>query len=239
MAYEIDNIILSQSIFYYLLCNSELKEIDEPELYKAYVENEEVMILVKSQGEISDCMIERYGSVIYIMPNISNTYLGFSKADLKMELCKSGATDKDYYLSQFVLLTLLVEFYDGQGSSCKSRDFIKAGQLQNLISERLKSGKEAEEEVETTGLDYQSMSEAFEALKSDDKNSRKKTTKEGFLNTILDFLEKQNLIVYIQEDEMIKTTEKLDNIMEWKLLNKNNYSRIMKALGVLEDEQDK
>ena len=108
--------------------------------------------------------------------------------------------------------------------------------MQNLISERLKSGKEAEEEVETTGLDYQSMSEAFEALKSDDKNSRKKTTKEGFLNTILDFLEKQNLIVYIQEDEMIKTTEKLDNIMEWKLLNKNNYSRIMKALGVMEDE---
>ena len=158
---------------------------------------------------------------------------------LKKELCKSGATDKDYYLSQFVLLTLLVEFYDGQGSGCKSRDFIKAGQLQNLISERLRSGKEAEEEVETTGLDYQSMSEAFEALKSDDKNSRKKTTKEGFLNTILDFLEKQNLIVYIEEDEMIKTTEKLDNIMEWKLLNKDNYSRIMKALGVLEDEQDK
>ena len=177
MAYEIDNIKLSQSIFYYLLCNSELKETDEPELYKAYVENEEVMNLVKSQGEISDCMIERYGSVIYIMPNISNTYLGFSKADLKKELCKSGATDKDYYLSQFVLLTLLVEFYDGQGSGCKSRDFIKAGQLQNLISERLKSGKEAEEEVETTGLDYQSMSEAFEALKSDDKDNDCWTTK--------------------------------------------------------------
>ncbi len=239
MAYEIDSIKLSQSIFYYLLCNSELKETDEPELYKAYAENEEVMNLVKSQGEIADCMIERYGNVIYIMPNISNTYLGFSKADLKRELCKSGATDKDYYLSQFVLLTLLTEFYDGQGSRCKSRDFMRAGQLQNLISERLKAGKEAEEEeeeVEKTGLDYQSMSEAFEALKSDDKNSRKKTTKEGFLNSILDFLEKQNLIVYIQEDEMIKTTEKLDNIMEWKLLNKNNYNRIMKALGVLEDE---
>lgn len=236
MAYEIDNIKLSQSIFYYLLCNSALKETDEPDLYKAYIENEEVMNLVKSQGEIAECMIERYGNVIYIMPDISNTYLGFSKADLKKELCKSGATDKDYYLSQFVLLTLLVEFYDGQGSRCKSRDFIKAGQLQNLISERLKTGKEAEEDTETTGLDYKSMSEAFEALKSDDKNSRKKTTKEGFLNSILDFLEKQNLIVYIQEDEMIKTTEKLDNIMEWKLLNKNNYNRIMAALGVFKDE---
>ena len=31
---------------------------------------------------------------------------------------------------------------------------------------------------------------------------------------------------------MIKTTPKLDNIMEYKLLNKENYDRIMEALGV-------
>ena len=35
---------------------------------------------------------------------------------------------------------------------------------------------------------------------------------------------------------MIKTTKKLDQFMEMKLLNKNNYERIMKALGVIEDE---
>lgn len=238
MAYEMESIKLSQNIFYYLLCNSELAEEKEPELYKAYVENEEVMNLVKSQGEIADCMVERYGSVIYIIPNVSNHYLGFSKADLKRELCKSNGTDKDYYLSQFVILTLLAEFYDGQGARCKSRDFIKAGELQNIVSERLKMGIDGEAEIEKTGLDYQSMSEVFESLKSDDKKSRKKTTKEGFLNTIMDFLEKQGLIIYIQEDEMIKTTRKLDNIMEWKLLNKNNYERIMRALGVLENEQN-
>ena len=72
----------------------------------------------------------------------------------------------------------------------------------------------------------------------DDKNSRKKTTKEGMINTIIDFLEKQSLITYIQEDEMIKTTGKLDNIMEMKLLNKKNYSRVMRTLGVMEDEQN-
>mgnify|MGYP000319244855 len=30
---------------------------------------------------------------------------------------------------------------------------------------------------------------------------------------------------------MIKTTAKLDNIMEYKILNKENYTRIMEALG--------
>lgn len=238
MAYEMEQIKLSQSIFYYLLCNSELSETEEPDLYKAYVENEDVMNLVKSQGEIADCMIERYGSAIYIMPNISNNVLGYSKAELKKLICKSGATDRDYYLSQFIILTLLSEFYDGQGSRCKSRDFIKMGELQNIVSERLKAGVQEEEDKEKTGLDYQSMHEAFEALRSDDKNSRKKTTKEGIMNVIMDFLEKQDLIIYIQEDEMVKTTGKLDNIMEMKLLNKANYERIMQALGVIQDEQD-
>lgn len=240
MAYEMEHIRLGQSIFYQLLQKSILTEEEEPDLFKAYVENEDIMALVKSQGEIADCEIERYGGAIYIMPHLSNTYLGFSKAELKRELCKSGATDKDYYLSQFVVLTLFVEFYDGQGSRCKSRDFIKLGELQNIISQRLKAGVSAEEETEETGqavLDYHSMSEAFESLRSEDRSSRKKTTKEGMINVILDFLEKQGLIVYIQEDEMIKTTGKLDHIMEMKLLNKNNYDQIMQAFGMSEKQE--
>lgn len=236
MAYEIEAVKLSQSIFYYLLCNSELSSGSEPDLYKAYVENEDVMNLVKSQGEIAGCVIERYGNVIYILPEIGNHIIGYSKAELKRILCKSGATDKDYYLSMFIILTLLVEFYDGQGSRCKSRDFIKLGQLQNIVSERLMEGGTGEEDFERTGLDYRSMREAFESLKSEAKNSRSQSTKEGIMNKILLFLESQGLLIYIQEDEMIKTTKKLDDIMEMKLLNKNNYERIMKALGAMADE---
>ncbi len=242
MAYEMEKIKLSQSIFYYLLCNSSLIEKDEPELYRAYVEDEDVMNLVKSQGEISDCVIERYGTVIYIMPNMGNEFLGFTKNELKKSLCKANATDKDYYLSQFIVLTLLAEFYDGQGNKCKSRDFIKMGELQNIVSERIAEGLKNEiehmdEELPKLGLDFQSMSEAFESLKSADKaTSRTKTTKEGIMNSIMDFLEKQGLIIYIQEDEMIKTSDKLDNIMEMRLLNKSNYEAVMAILGVKTDE---
>lgn len=69
---------------------------------------------MKSQGEIAGSNVERYGNVIYLIPKEENNFLGFSKQQLKGTLCKSGATDKDYYLSQFVILTLLVEFFDGQ-----------------------------------------------------------------------------------------------------------------------------
>ena len=204
MAYEIEDIRLSQEIFYYLLEHHELREDNELRLYKAYTQEETIQNLVKSQGEISDCHIERYGNVIYLIPKENNSFLGFSKAQMKAALCRSNATDKDYYLSQFVILTLLVEFFDGQGSSAKSREYMRVGVLQNCISKRLKEGAKSrgEEEEEKQGIAFSNMLEAYEALRSEEKGSRAKTTKEGFLYHLLTFLQKQGLIDYVEEDEM-------------------------------------
>ena len=238
MAYELDEIRISQEIFYYLLEHHELREVEEERMYRAYTEREEIQNLVKSQGEIANSSIERYGNVIYLIPREDNSFLGFSKAQLKAVLCRSNATDKDYYLSQFVILTLLVEFYDGQGSSSKAREYMRVGELQNCISQRLKEGAQnaGDTEEETGGIAFSNMLEAYEALKSDEKGSRARTTKEGFLHYILIFLQKQGLIEYVEQDEMIKTTKKLDNFMDWNLLNQNNYRRVLRVLGVKEDE---
>lgn len=240
MTYELEDITQSQNIFYYLIQHRELKEEEDIELYKAYTENENIMELVKRQGDIANSIIERYGNVIYLIPNEDNNYLGYSKQNLKSILCKSNATDKDYYLSQFIILTLLVEFYDGSGSSSKARDYFRVGDLLNSVSERLKEGvAKADIEMEDReGLAFTNMLESFEALRSEEKGSRARTTKEGFLYNILIFLQKQNLIDYIEEDEMIKTTKKLDQFMDYNLLNKKNYGRILKVLGVIQDEQD-
>lgn len=238
MAYEWEAVKSSQEIFYYLLEHHELKEEEETLLYRAYTEAEEVQNLVKSQGEIAGSNIERYGNVIYLIPKEENDFLGYSKGQLKSVLCKSGATDRDYYLSQFVILTLLVEFYDGQGSSSKAREYIRVGELQNCISRRLKegAGHADEEEEERQGIVFSDMLQAYEALKSDERGSRARTTKEGFLHYILLFLEKQGLLEYVEQDEMIKTTKKLDNFMDWNLLNQNNYGRVLRILGVTGDE---
>lgn len=155
---------------------------------------------------------------------------------MKAALCRSNATDKDYYLSQFVILTLLVEFFDGQGSSAKSREYMRVGELQNCISKRLKEGAKSrgEEEEEKQGIAFSNMLEAYEALRSEEKGSRARTTKEGFLYHLLTFLQKQGLIDYVEEDEMIKTTKKLDSFMDWNLLNQNHFQRVKKVLGEVE-----
>ncbi|MBS5928390.1 MAG: hypothetical protein KIC66_15120 [Clostridium sp.] len=232
MDYSIEEIKISNRILYYLLKNKELKE-NEVELYKAYSENENIAELVKIAGEELECEVKKFGAVIYLIPKEDNDFLGYSKGELKKELCKSGANDKDYYLSQFVILTLIVSFYGATGLSSKCRDFIKVGEFLNIITEKLREGVERsnEEDQDKNGIAYSNILERFESLKSSDKKSTSKTTKEGFVNTILNFLDKQGLIYYIQNDDMIKTTNKLDNFMDWHVLNKNNYNRVLMALG--------
>lgn len=90
MAYEIEDVRISQEIFYYLLQNRELREEEEQAYYRAYTENEQVQNLVKSQGVAADSNIERYDNIIYLIPREDNRFLGFSKAELKNILCKSG-----------------------------------------------------------------------------------------------------------------------------------------------------
>lgn len=232
MAYELEDIQTAQEIFYYLLEHHELKEEKEQTLYRAYTEDEQIQNLVKSQGIIAQSDIERYGNVIYLIPKEDNVFLGYSKAQLKSALCKSNGTDKDYYLAQFVILTLLIEFYDGQGATSKTRDYIRVGELQNSISERLREGcaQLSEDEQDEAGIAFSNMMEAYEALKSDERGSRARTTKEGFLYNLLNFLQKQGLIDYVEEDEMVQTTKKLDNFMDWNLLNQNNYQRVKRVL---------
>ena len=108
--------------------------------------------------------------------------------------------------------------------------------LQDVME--LKNGVEntSDEEEEKNGLAFRNMQEAYESLKSDERGSRARTTKEGFLHHIFVFLENQGLIEYVQEDEMIKTTKKLDNFMDWNLLNQNNYGRVLRILGGKKDE---
>lgn len=88
MDYSMDEIKISNKILYYLLKNKELKE-NEEELYKAYSENENIAELVKVAGEEVECVVKKFGATIYLIPKEDNDFLGYSKGELKKELCKS------------------------------------------------------------------------------------------------------------------------------------------------------
>lgn len=239
--YTSEQITQATNIFYYLMQHGELTEDKEREMYRTYSESEEIMNIVKLLGQQCQCSIQKYSGVIYLIPNEDNDFLGYSKGELKKELCKSNSNDKDHYLSQFVILTLLSEIYGSSGKSSKSRSFIKYGELLNIITKRLEGAAECEnvEEIEKrSGIAYTNILEKWEALKSSEKASTAKTTKEGFINTILGFLENQRLINFVKEDDMIIPTPRLDNFMDWNILNKNNYERVQSAFEEVAYEQD-
>lgn len=243
MAVYDENIIRkSNDIFWYLVKYRKLSFEKDNDLYDAYCESDEVQKLVKSMSESASCEVERLGSVIYLIPDEDNTFLGYSKAELKKELCKSGGTDKDYYLAQFVILNLMLAFYDGSGASAKSRDDLRVGELENMISDGLARGTAVldEDAQSEAGIAFTNMRDAYEALKSTDsfKGVRSKFTKQGFLNGILKFMEDQGLINYIEADEMISVTRKFDNLMNYDLLNDNNIDRVRRVMGELENEQN-
>ena len=128
-----------------------------------------------------------------------------------------------------------VDASDVQGGSIFIRSREDVRHIVKVL--RLKEGADEEETKEdTAGISFQVLYQTYEALKSDDRGSRAKTTKEGFIYNILMFLQKQGLIEYVVQDEMIKTTRKLDNFMDWNLLNQNNYQRVLRVLGVAKDE---
>ena len=83
MAYEMNEIRFSQEIFYYLLEHHELSEEKNAGLYRAYTDNAEVQNLVKSQAEAAAAQVERYGSTVYLIPEQGNTFLGYSRTQLK------------------------------------------------------------------------------------------------------------------------------------------------------------
>ncbi|MBD7912482.1 MULTISPECIES: DUF6063 family protein [Clostridium] len=233
MNYSLEEIRISNRIIYYLMKKRELKE-DEIALYKYYSENENVQELVKISADELNCEVKKFGTVVYFIPKEDNDFLGYSKGELKSVLCKSGANEKDYYLSQFVIMTLIVSFYGATGLSSKCREFLKVGEFLNIIAEKLKEGVERSainKDIEEGGIAFSNILEKFESLKGSEKQNRSKTTKEGFVNTILSFLDNQGLIDYIQSDDMIKTTKKLDYFMDWHLLNRKNYNRVVEALG--------
>lgn len=238
MSYSLEEIEQSQAIFAYLLEHHELEQSREQELYRSFLDSEAVQVLLQHQASYLGVDIARYDDVIYLFPAEDNYFLGFSKSELRRHLCRSNTPEAEYYLALFAIMVLILKFYDGYGNSSKIRDYLRFGEWQNSIAEYLKRGSSRydEDAQNASGLLFTAMSQAYESLRSDERLTRRKTTKEGFLYAVIRFLQAQGLIIYIEKDEMIKTTRKFDHFMDWNLLDRNNYSRVLSVMDELAQE---
>ena len=67
------------------------------------------------------------------------------------------------------------------------------------------------EEEEKTGLAFFNMLEAYSALRSDEHGSKARTTKEGFVYHVLQFLQKQGQNHYDRVQKVLAVWKEDDN----------------------------
>lgn len=209
----------------------------DKDLYYTYLNDYEIQNAVDELAADFEVIVRRYGEAIYLIPTTDNTYLGFTRTDLRQKLCTGNSTQTECDLAMFIILLLFAEMYDGKGRTVKGHDFITLSQFKNLIGERLKEGVSniSKEDEAAYGISYRNMYDRWESLKPyEDGQRMTRTTKDGFVIGIIRFLKEQGLMEYVEEDDQIRSTTKADVFMEQDILDKTNFSRIQEIINGFE-----
>ena len=207
------------------------------DMYFEYLNNVFVQEAVKDLADAFELIVRRYGEEIYLIPCPGNTFLGFNRTEIRNRICTSNATSVECDLALFIILLLFAEIYDGRGRTVKGHDFITMTQFKNLVSERLKEGiSNIPKEDETLyGINYHDMYDRWESLKACEEGQKMtKTTKDGFITSIIRFLKDQNLMEYIEADDQIRPLPKADVFMEQDILDKRNFTRVQSLIQEFE-----
>ncbi len=217
-------------IYYFLLKDGELTFDNNKELYLDYSDSE-VRAIIEIMAKESNVTIEKYNQVIYLIPDEENHILGIKEMDLQ-KIISYDARKIDFYLSQYIIITIILVFFSGKGSYVKSRDFIRISELEEVITSRLdfaNSKKDIEKEQEEAKFNITAMFEHWNALQIDEQGKRK--TKYGYIRSVCAFLEKHNLLVYDTVEEDIRPSNKLTHLMTYNFLDANRLETINRLLG--------
>lgn len=172
--------------------------------------------------------------MILLVPEDDNTFLGFSKADLKDRLLKSQQTDVHYYLMMFMLLVLLDAFYSTEYGDGQLREFLLLGDWMNRTDKALNAGLNLEDNP--GNIPYEEMQDTYNNLLSE-MDSGRKGTKLQLYQTLLRFLQQQGLVVYFEGGGQIYVTGRLNALIDSVLRNEEILA-CFEALPELEGDEN-
>ncbi|UNT97130.1 DUF6063 family protein [Allobaculum mucilyticum] len=216
----------TNELFYALLKERELPS-NLPEL-RQILADENRQKELDALAQAFDCQIIYARSKVYLLPERDNDILGYSKAALKKRLLKNGQGVVFYYLYMFIILTLLDEFYGTSYGQGKTRPYIQVGNLMNHVHENLQKG--AARDNAPAQVPYQKMLGQYESLKAE-LGKKEKNSRAQLFEVALRFLEEQRLIIRLEENDSIRTTQRLDDLADYVLRSSQGYELMMQILG--------
>ncbi len=204
----------------------------DTELYNSYLDIETYEILIRI-AETSNVIIKKIDQTIYLLPNIDNELYGFSDKEIKENLY-SGTTKEDLYLFQYITIMILGKFYSSTGDNPKLLTHISVNDLINQVTSSL-SAVNTEENIDELENAYDiNIKKLFTKwdglLMQEDFTRSSLKTKRGVLQRAIRFLESENLVNYYENEDIIKTTKRCDDIMRSFFLNYDRKEKIYEYL---------
>lgn len=207
-------------------------DINNSELYDWYVDTETYEILIKI-AETSNVVIKKVDEMLYLLPNIDNDLFGFSDKEIKESLY-SGTTKEDLYLFQYILILILGKFYSSTGDNPKLLTHISLNDLINHITSSLTAFIKDEnvDDIENTyEINIKRLFNKWDGLLTQDDITRSSLkTKRGVLLRTIRFLESEKIINFYENEDIIKTTRRCDDIMKSFFLTYDRKEKIFEFL---------
>lgn len=224
---------MNNRFFYLLLQNGQLNEHD-PEFLS--IKNDASLLeSLEAAAADFDCQLVMTRNALYLVPTEDNQFLGFSKADLKKRLLKSEQTDVHYYLLMFILLILLDAFFSTDYGEGKARSFLTLGDWMNRVEAALSS--DSLQNKNPGNIPYEQMQDTYKNLLSEMNNSRKGTKRQLF-DTLIRFLQEQNLANYSSVESQIYVTDRMEALMA-QILSNSELLEIFEAVPDVPEQSDR
>lgn len=204
--------------------DKQLKKSDDPSLFSLYkTESLEMRDYVNNLALENDCDVIAGEEAIYLIPHDRNFNLVYTKQELRQEL-KCGSNEEQYSLSMMAILVLISIMYNGQSpASAKVRDIIRPSLWEHEITKTLL-------QLGETNTQIKQLSDLWQAKPNAENNNEFKRTKEYLLKCVINFLEKEGLVIYHEESDTLEVSERFTILVDRYLLNVNNLGRLASIL---------
>ena len=199
-----------------------VKGYGDKEALRLYLADDVVRGLVEEFAREVECTVIPAGDQLYLIPLAISSPFHISNQSLKERYLPGRAVNADIYLMYVAIIVLFGEFYDSYQTIEPTRDFLSIDLWLSRLNERILALKEMElEELEKMEQEqeynwrqlvekWDALNDLKEKVKSQDSRTQSRL---GFLNAVKKFLEEQDLVRDIGEDE-ISLTEKARTIIQ-------------------------
>lgn len=219
----------ASEIFYELLKHKQLPASNP--YYTAIFDDDQIEKELNDLVGSFECELIYTSKGCFLVPKSENSFLGFSKTQLKDALLFGSQKLVHYYISMYALLILLNEFYGTEYSNAHKRDFLKVGDWMNLVKDSLAKG--AELESDDPNISFQEMYNAYNHMHSG-MDSVRSDNQYSIFHRLIMFLEKQELIDFVQENDSVYCLPRLDALIEQILTSDEGYDTVLNMVKGLE-----